>query len=133
MKNFFLLAGLGALLVSICLVSPSCGSRGSKGPDTLKVNTTSLGAKIIGYNGPTPLEISVFQGQITSIKALPNQETPRYMQQVLESGLLDRLDGKTLEEAAQTQLDAVTGATFTSEAMIQNIRLGLEEAAQNQH
>lgn len=133
MKNFFLLAGLGALLVSICLVSPSCGSRGSKGPDTLKVNTTTLGAKIIGYNGPTPLEISVFQGQITSIKALPNQETPRYMQRVLESGLLERLDGKTLEEAAQTQLDAVTGATFTSEAMIQNIRLGLEQATKEQH
>ena len=133
MKNFFLLAGLGALLVSICLVSPSCGSRGSKGPDTLKVNTTTLGAKIIGYNGPTPLEISVFQGQITSIKALPNQETPRYMQRVLESGLLERLEGKTLEEAAQTQLDAVTGATFTSEAMIQNIRLGLEQATKDQN
>lgn len=133
MKNFFLLAGMGALLVSICLVSPSCGSRGSKGPDTLKVNTTTLGAKIIGYNGPTPLEISVFQGQITSIKALPNQETPRYMQRVLESGLLERLEGKTLEEAAQTQLDAVTGATFTSEAMIQNIRLGLEKATKDQN
>ena len=133
MKNFILIVGIVALLVSVSLVAPSCGSGGRKGPDTLKVNTTSIGAAVIGYNGPTPLEISVSQGKITGIKALPNQETPRYMQRVLESGLLERLDGKTLEEAAQTKLDAVTGATFTSEAMIQNIRLGLEQATKDQN
>lgn len=128
MKKALLLASVGTLLFSLCLVSPSCGIIGSRGPDTLRINTTELGAGLIGYNGPTPVEIVVYKGVITEINALPNQETPRFMKRVLDSGLLGRLDGKTLEEASQTQLDAVTGATFTSETLIENIRLGLEKA-----
>ena len=131
MKKAFLFGGIAAVLVSVSLVTPSCGLSGgkAKGPDTLKINTTQLGADVIGYNGPTPVEIAVFQGVITEIKALPNQESPRYLQKVLDSGLLNVLVGKTLEEAKETQLDAVSGATYTSEAFIKNIRLGLEEAA----
>lgn len=128
MKKAFLLAFIGALLLSVCLVSPSCGVVGSKGPDTLRINTADLGADLMGYNGPTPVEIVVYKGVITEINALPNQETPRFMKRVLDTGLLKSLDGKTLEEAAQTQLDTVTGATFTSETLIENIRLGLEKA-----
>ena len=123
-----LIAGIGALLVSVSAVTPSCGSSAAKGPDTLKVNTTELGASVIGFNGPTPVEISVCKGTITKIKALPNQETPRYFQLVKESGLLEKLVGKTVKEAKETQLDAVSGATFTSNALIKNIRLGLEKA-----
>lgn len=108
-------------------MSTSCGTNaGAKGADTLKVNTTELGAEVIGFNGITPVEISVHKGVITKIEALPNQETPRYFQAVLESGLLEKLVGKTVKEAKATELDAVSGATFSSEALIQNIRLGLE-------
>ena len=127
MKKIMLIAGIGALLVSVSAVTPSCGSSAAKGPDTLKVNTTELGASIIGFNGPTPVEISVCKGTITKIKALPNQETPRYFQLVKESGLLEKLVGKTVKEAKETQLDAVSGATFSSEALIRNIQLGLEQ------
>ena len=127
MKKALLIAGIGAVLVSVSLVSPSCGSSAAKGPDTLKINTTELGAGVIGYNGPTPLEIAVYKGVITEIKALPNQESPRYLQHVLESGLLEQFKGKTVEEAKALELDAVSGATYTSEAMIKNIRLGLDQ------
>ena len=129
MKRFLLFCVIGAILFSASLVSPSCGSGRAQGPDTLKINTTGLGADVIGYNGPTPVEISVYKGVITQIEVLPNREGPRYMQMVLESGLVDKLKGKTLEEAGTIQLDAVSGATFTSNALIKNIRLGLEEAA----
>ena len=131
MKKAFLLGVILAVLAMVSLTTPSCGLSGrrAKGPDTLKVNTTQLGADIIGYNGPTPVEIAVYQGVITEIKALPNVESPRYLQKVLESGLLEKLVGKTVDEAKETQLDAVSGATYTSEAMIKNIRLGLEEAS----
>lgn len=127
MKRVILLAGIGALLLSVSLVSPSCGTNaGARGADTLKINTTELGAAVIGFNGPTPVEISVSQGVITEIKALPNQETPRYFELVENSGLLKQLEGKSVEEAKTMQLDAVTGATYSSKAVIQNIRLGLE-------
>ena len=129
MKKTLLFVAIAAVLGGTCYVGTSCGTSAAKGPDTLKINTKELGAGIIGFNGPTPVEISVYKGVITSIKALPNQESPRYLQMVLDSGLLGKLVGKTLDEAKGTELDAVTGATYTSEAMIKNIRLGLEEAA----
>lgn len=125
MKKILLLFAIGGTLLSASLVNPSCGGSAATGPDTLKINTTELGAEIIGFNGPTPVEISVYKGVITDIEVLPNHEGPMYLQMVLESGLIQKLIGKTLEEARQESLDAVTGATFTSTALIQNIELGL--------
>ena len=133
MNRILLLSMLGGALVSAMLVSSSCGTgKASKGPDTLKINTTDLGEEIIGFNGPTPVEISVHQGVITGIEVLPNREGPRYMQMVRESGLLDKFTGKTLEEAKAVTLDAVSGATFTSTALIKNIQLGVADGGQSQ-
>ena len=133
MNKILLIIMLGGALVSAMLVSSSCGAgKASKGPDTLKINTTDLGAEVIGFNGPTPVEISVHQGVITGIELLPNREGPRYMQMVRESGLLDKLTGKTLEEAKTVTLDAVSGATFTSSALIKNIQLGVADGGQSQ-
>ena len=127
MKKTIMAAVLAAVLLSISLVSPSCGMRGNaKAQDTLRINTTNLGKDIIGFNGPTPVEITVVKGIISQIKALPNRESPRYQQYVEDSGLLKALDGKTIEEAKAVELDAVSGATYTSTALIKNIRLGLE-------
>lgn len=109
-------------------VSSSCGNRrAAQGADTLKVNTQELAADVMGFNGPTPVEISICKGIITDIKVLPNQEGPRYLQRVLESGLLKGLVGKTPAEARAAKLDAVTGATYTSSALIENIRRGLKD------
>lgn len=130
MKKILLLSVISLVLAGSFLGSfTSCGGNRSQAPDTLKINTTDISADVVGFNGPTPVEISVCKGVITGIKALPNQETPKFLQKVLDSGLLESLNGKTLEEARSVELDAVTGATFTSKAMIENIRLGLEEAS----
>ena len=128
MKKFFLLVAIAAVLAGTFAVSTACGSAQAKGPDTLKINTTDLGKDIIGFNGPTPVEISVVMDTIVDIKALPNTETPRFMQACLQAGLLNKLVGKTETEAKDIQLDAVSGATYSSNALIKNIRLGLEQA-----
>lgn len=121
-------AATAIVLTGVCLVGHSCGTRTrAKGPDTLKVNTTVSGADIIGFNGPTPVEMSVCGGVITGIKALPNHETPRFFQAVLDSGLLEALNGKTPAEAREVKLDAVSGATYSSTAVIKNIRLALDQ------
>ena len=133
MKRTLLLCAIGGILLSASLVSGSCGiSHAAKGPDTLKINTTDLAEDVIGFNGPTPVEISITQGVITKIEALPNRETPRFFQMVTQSGLLGKLVGKTIEEAKATQLDAVSGATFSSKAVIRNIQLGLESIGKPQ-
>ena len=127
LHKILLLSAIALILSGVCLVSNSCGTRSrAKGPDTLKVNTIETGADIIGFNGPTPIELCVCNGVITEIKALPNQETPRFFQRVIDSGLLDALVGKTPAEARETPLDAVSGATYSSTALIKNIHLALD-------
>ena len=129
MKKILLLAAIAATLSGTFAVSTACGGCAqAKGPDTLKINTTDLGKEIIGFNGPTPVEIKVVKDTIVDIQALPNVEGPRYMQACREAGLIQKLVGKTVKEAKGMELDAVSGATFTSTALIKNIRLGLEQA-----
>ena len=130
-KKLMLLAAIAALLVSMGLVSSACGSRSSRKavPDTLVVNTTELCKDVIGYDGPTPLKITLVDGVVDTVEALPNTETPRFFERVLASGLLKAVVGKTAAEAAEMPLDAVTGATYSSQAVIENLRAGLAEAA----
>ena len=89
------------------------------------INTTEIGKDIIGYGGPTPVEITVANGKIKKINTLPNKETPEYYGAVRNSDLLERLDGMTLEEAINTPLDGVSGATYSSKAIISNIKAGI--------
>ena len=128
MKKVLLYIPIATVFLGTFAVSSSCGSRRAPAAaDTLIVNTTDLAADVTGFNGPTPVEISICKGVITDIKVLPNQESPRFLERVLESGLLKSLIGKTPEEARKAKLDAVTGATYTSLALIENVRRGLKD------
>lgn len=88
------------------------------------INTSDIGKDISGYAGPVPLEIYVSDGKIDSIVALANAETPKFFDRLRSSGLTRAWDGKTLEEAASLNVDAVTGSTFSSNAFIANVRAG---------
>lgn len=88
------------------------------------VNTTKLGADVQGYNGPTPLNIYIKGDKIEKIEALPNDETPRFFEMV-KTGLLKKWNGMTVEQAASANVDAVTGATYSSNAVKENVRLGV--------
>lgn len=92
------------------------------------VNTTEIGNKIIGYNGPTPVEITISSGKIKKVKTLPNNETPEFWGAVINSDILESLDGMTLEEASHAEIDAVSGATYSSKAVAQNMHAGVEYA-----
>lgn len=94
--------------------------------DTLIVNTTEAGAEIGGYAGPVPLEIYLVDGRIDSVAALANAETTAFFRRVVDGGLLDRWNGMTPEEAVETEVDAVSGATYSSNAVIGNVRAGME-------
>ena len=96
---------------------------------TMVVNTTELGRDIIGYAGPVPLDIYIKDGAIVSVKALDNQETPEFFEEASE--ILSSWDGKTLDQALQSEVDAVSGATFSSRAIIDNVRRGVLFARQS--
>lgn len=129
MKYFSMFMAVAAVLLAASLPGASRSGHPDDtyaAADTLKVNTTSLASDVEGFNGTTPVEISVVKGKITRIKLLPNQETPSFLQLVIDSGLLKALDGKTVEEASKVKLDAVSGATYSSTAIIENIHRGLD-------
>ena len=98
-------------------------------PDgTTIINTTEIGKKFIGYGGPTPIRITLQNNKITKVKALENQESPEFFGAVRNSGLLDSYEGLTLKEASEKRLDAVSGATYTSTAIINNMKSGVSYA-----
>ena len=98
--------------------------------DTLVVNTTDLAKDVIGYNGTTPLEIKLVDGVIVAVKALPNSETPRFFQRVQKSSIFTAPIGKTPAQVLKIHFDAVSGATFSSKAVIENLRRGVKSIAE---
>lgn len=68
-----------------------------------------------GYNGNTPLVIALdAEGHIQQVAILPNHETPRFAERVEKGGLYQSWDGLTVEEALSKPVDAISGATYTS-------------------
>ena len=89
------------------------------------VNTTKLGADVQGYNGPTPLNIYIKDDKIQKVEALPNDETPGFFQRV-QNELLSKWNGMDVKKAATAEIDAVTGATYSSNAVKENVRIGVK-------
>lgn len=93
------------------------------------INTTPLAKDIAGYGGTVPLEIYIKDGKVQKIKALKNNETPDFFSEA--SKLLTVWNGKSIVEAQQLKIDAISGATFSSRGIIGNVERGLQYAAKN--
>lgn len=76
-----------------------------------------------GYKGEVPVEIILGDGDlIDTVQLGENDETKAYIKKIIREGLLDQWDGMTLVEVEQAVVDAVSGATFSSNAIIANVR-----------
>ncbi len=95
---------------------------------TVVISTHDMTKDIMGYAGPIPLEIEIKDGIITSIKAMRNSETPSFLRRVEQSQVFKQWIGLNIEEALKTKVDAVSGATLSSEAVITGIQRGLQYA-----
>lgn len=85
--------------------------------------------QFIGYMGPIPLLIALdADGKILKVLPLDNDETPSFMSRVSEAGLFDSWSGMGTDEAASAVVDAVSGATFSSRAIIQGMQYRMEVA-----
>ena len=88
-------------------------AKGNKLGTVLFSSPYSDGVK--GFNGPTPLLIALdAEGRIKNVVLLENQETPGYARRVVEGGLYEAWNGLTPDEAINKDVDAISGATFTS-------------------
>ena len=100
-------------------------------PDgTFVVNTRVLAKDVQGYGGPVPLKIHIGKdGKLAAIEAEPNAESPDFFDRA--KVLFSRWQGKTIDEAMAEDVDAVSGATFSSKAIIRNVQRGLAYAKQH--
>ena len=89
------------------------------------INTSTLAKSVEGYNGATPLKIYIEKNKIVKIEALDNQETPKYFNRV-KKNLLGKWNGMTVSKALKAKVDGVSGATYSSDAVIKNVRKGLQ-------
>ena len=94
------------------------------------INTTTLGKSVEGYNGNTPLKIYIQKDKVVKIEALKNHETPKYFA-LVKKALLEKWNGKKVKDAKALKVDAVTGATYSSEAVIENVKLGMDYYQKN--
>ena len=96
----------------------------SKEKDMTVINTTALAEDVEGYVSTTPVKIYIRNNKVTRVEALENEETPKYFN-LVEQKLLKKWNGMTVKKAETAKVDAVTGATISSEAIIENVRRGI--------
>ena len=92
---------------------------------TYIINTTTLAGDVEGYAGATPLEVHIKKNKIVKVVALKNVETPKYNARVKKQ-MLPQYEGMNVKKGIAQDVDGVTGATFTSRAMQENIRRAVD-------
>ena len=84
---------------------------------------------IKGFNGPTPLQIALDEkGKILEVRVLSNNETPSFLNKVINAGFLNSWNGLTVKEALDKNVDAVSGATYSSNGIKNSLKARLEAA-----
>jgi len=125
-KNLF---GSLALIVLAATLQSAAPQKGddvmTKENGTYIVNTTTLGKDVVGYVSNIPVKVYIKKNKVEKVEILKNQETPKYMAKV-KKALQGKWDGLKVKDASKQQVDVVTGATFSSEALIKNVQLALD-------
>ena len=113
------------MVVALTLMSWKADDTMTKENGMTVINTTTLGKDVQGFLGATPLKIYIQKNKVVKIEAMKNQETPKYFLKV-KKHLLDKWNGVKVKDAKKMKVDAVTGATYSSKAVIGNVQLGLD-------
>lgn len=90
---------------------------------TVVINTANIDNKIFGYCGATPIKLHIKDSVVTKVEYLRNGESPEYFQMIRDCKLSSAWVGKKLKDVATLEVDAISGATYSSEAVIENVRL----------
>ena len=124
-KSIFGALALLALTVTLISAGQKDDEIMTKENGMYVVNTTTLGKDVQGYASTTPVKVYIKKNKVEKVEFLKNQETPKYMARV-KKAMLNKWDGLKVKDAAALKVDGVTGATFSSDAIIKNVQLALE-------
>ena len=115
-----------SVLLAVAFVTASAQDVMRKEKDgTYIVNTTTLAQDVEGYNGPTPVEVYIRKNKIVKVVPLKSQEGPKYVAKV-KKDMLPKYEQMNVKKGVVPEVDAVTGATFTSKAVQENIRRAVD-------
>ena len=116
-----------SVLLAVAFVTASAQDVMRKEKDgTYVVNTTTLAADVEGYNGPTPVEVYIKKNKIVKVVPLKSQEGPKYVAAKVKKDMLPKYEQMNVKKGVVPEVDAVTGATFTSKAVQENIRRAVD-------
>jgi uncharacterized protein with FMN-binding domain len=119
-KRLFIVPVLALTTMSFVQDSPISEEQGM-----VVVNTTTLCPDVKGYADAVPVKIYIKGGKIEKIKPLHNAETPKFWA-LIKKEMLPKWEGMDVKKAAKTKVDAVTGATFSSKALLKNVQTGCD-------
>ena len=88
---------------------------------TYIINTTKLAKDVEGYMSTTPVEVHIKKNKIVKVVVLKNQETRQYNAKVKKE-MVPQYEGMSAKKGTLPEVDAITGATFTSRAVQENVR-----------
>jgi len=103
-------------------------------PSAVVVLSRDLAPEAQGSNGHVPVSVTLdLSGRITDVALLPeHEESPAQYELVAKSDLCKRLIGKTAADPITIgqDVDAVTGATYTSAGIVDAVRLTVRRATE---
>ncbi len=114
-----------ALLAASCTAVQAGDVMHKEKDGTYVVNTTTLAQDVEGYIGATPVEVYIKKNKIVKVVMLKNQETPKYNARIKKE-MLPGFDNKKITKGKAVEVDGITGATFTSDAVKENVKRALE-------
>ena len=110
----------------VCAITAQADDVMTKSADgTYIVNTTTLAKDVEGYAGPTPVEVHIKNNKIVKVVPLKTQDGPKYVAKVKKE-MLPKYESMNVKKGTVGDVDAVTGATFTSKAIQENVRRAVE-------
>jgi len=116
---------LSIFLMAVCMASYADDVMRKEKDGTYVINTTTLAQDVKGYIGATPVEVYIKKNKVVKVVMLKSQETPKYNARV-KKNMLPLYEGVKITKKSTVDVDGVTGATFTSNAVKENVKRALQ-------
>lgn len=90
--------------------------------------TWPLSAGVKGFRGPVPVMVMLdASGKVLTVSLLSCREDPAFLRKLNRADYFDSWSGFSRADAAELEVDGVTGATFSSRAAAESVRALLRE------